>query len=360
MQIRVSVALFSLSFAVGQTAERPAAAFEGENGPATKAAINDPVAVAVDRTSLFIAESRGAIRRVDLKTGVIKTVPTKRRVTIDSLAVDSGGNLIATEFAVGRVCRISPRTGVVTTVAGQDRYGFGGDGGPAIRASLSDVTAVAVDAANNVYIADRGNGRIRRVDSRTGKIATVAGNGESYSGAEGGSALEAGLDLPNGIAVDQEGNLYISEEGNRMRGARIRRVDASTKTITTIAGSGVKGPSGDGGPAMAATFDSTAGILLSRAGGLYIVDGFRDRIRRIDLRTLIIATVAGTTKGFSGDGGAAVQARLDNPSGIAMDAQGNLYIAEFVNHRVRRVDARSGIIETVAGNGFPHHFHLGA
>jgi DNA-binding beta-propeller fold protein YncE len=326
--------------------------------PATKAEINDPTAIAVNGSTLYFAEER-AFRRVDLKSGSITAVHTKTPLeAISCLAVDSSGKLIATEFIVDRVRRIDPTDGSVTTIAGGKRLAFSGDGGPAISAGLSRPEFVTTDATNNIYIADMGNSRIRRVDAKTGIITTVAGSGKRDSSGDGGPALDAGLDFPNSVAVDRDGNLFIAQYGYGQDSHRIRRVDAKTGIITTVAGVAKAGLIGDGLPARSVNLQFPSSLLFDPMGNLYVVDPVNDRVRFIDSNTQIIKTIAGSSKGFAGDGGPAIRARLDNPSAIALDSEGNLYIAEFVNHRIRRVDARTGVIQTVAGNGLPKHPHI--
>lgn len=332
----------------------------GDGGPATKAEISDPGAIAVDGSkTLYIVTNFRIIRRVNLKTGTITTLQTKTKLeAINSLVVDRDGSLIATEFTVDRVRRIDPKSGAVSTVAGGKRSAFSGDGGRAIDAALRTPNFTAIDAEGNIYIVDMGNSRIRRVDKRTGLIFTVAGSGRRDSTGDGGPPLEAGLEYPGSVAVDHAGNLFITQYGYGPESHRIRRVDAMTGIITTIAGLAKAGPTGDRGPSLAAGLQSPSHLLLDRAGDLYVVDPVNDRVRLIDAKTRTITTVAGSTKGFSGDGGPATLAQLDNPSAIALDSEGNLYIADYVNHRIRRVDARTKIIQTVAGNGFPHHVHV--
>jgi len=349
-----STAVLSLWIALAQVRERQRPV--GDNGPATKAEVNEPEEIALDGSkTLYILQDDGAIRRVDLKSGIITTVRTKTPLdAFGGLAVDSFGNLIATEFAVDRVRRIDPASGSVTTIAGGKRLAFSGDGGPAIEAGLSGPHFVITDAANNVYFVDMGNNRIRHVDAKTGIITTVAGSGKPDSSGDGGPALEAGLEGPNSVALDRDGNLFISQCGNGQDSHRIRRVNTNTGIITTVAGLAKAGLTGDGGPALSADLRCPSDLLFDRRGNLYVVDPVNNRVRLIDAKTQSIKTIAGSTQGFGGDGGPAIRARFDDPSSIAMDSDGNLYIADFGNHRIRRVDARTGIIQTVAGNGLPN------
>ncbi|MBI4474022.1 MAG: SMP-30/gluconolactonase/LRE family protein [Acidobacteria bacterium] len=241
--------------------------------------------------------------------------------------------------------------GYVTTVAGGTTYE--GDGGPATSARLVVASGVAIDSSGAVYIAEYSSHRIRRVDPRSGIINTVAGTGAPGFSGDNGLATAAQLDKPWAITIDPAGNIFFSEWGN----LRIRRVDAVTGIITTVAGDGTPGfglPSGggDGGPATSAQFSLVGDIAIDFAGNLYICDSGKHRIRKVDARTKIITTIAGTGEyGFSGENGSATSARLGFPDGIAVDPTGNVYIAEQSNQRIRRIEAGSGIIRTVAGTG---------
>ncbi|GAA2657293.1 RICIN domain-containing protein [Streptomyces lunalinharesii] len=258
------------------------------------------------------------------------------------VAVDTTGALYVSEFNNHRVRKITT-DGKISTLVGTGTKGFSGDCGPAVSAQLNYPRGVAVDGAGAVYIADSSNHRVRKVTA-DGKICTVAGTGtEGFSG-DGGPATAAQLNSPRGVAVDSTGVLYVSEYDNR----RIRKITTDGK-ISTVAGTGTAGSDGDGGPAASAQLSHPRGVAVGRASDLYIADEGHHRVRRIAADGKI-STVAGTgTKGFSGDGGPATAAQLDGPFGVAVDSIGTLYIAEFSNHRVRKVTA-DGKISTVAGS----------
>jgi sugar lactone lactonase YvrE len=255
------------------------------------------------------------------------------------VAVDPGGNLFIADWGNHRVRRVDAETGVITTVAGTVRKGFSGDGGPATSAELRFPFGVAVDGAGNLFIADSGNHRIRRVDAGTGIITTVAGTGDRGFQGDGGSATRAQLAGPQGLVVDGTGNLFIADRDN----SRVRRVDAATGVITTVAGTSVFGFSGDGGPATNAQIMSPGGVAVDRTGNLFIADTGNDRIRRVDWKTGVITTVAEPT----------VISAIQDPQGVAVDGAGNLYIANLGNHLIRRVDAVTGSTTTVAGPDAP-------
>ena len=259
------------------------------------------------------------------------------------VAVDRTGTVYISDPDNFRVRRVGP-TGVISTLAGTGVSGEGGDGGPASAALFRDVMAVTLDAAGNIYIADAGNRRVRKV-TPDGIVTTFAGIGvEAFSG-DGGPATAAALGRPMALALDAGGNLYIADSTNQ----RIRRVSAGG-IITTIAGNGINGFSGDGGAATSASLGFPVGVAVDRAGNVYVADGDNNRIRKITPGGLI-STVAGNGKGgFSGDGGLATGASLNIPFSVALDSAGNLFIADAGNNRVRRVDT-SGIISTVAGTG---------
>jgi sugar lactone lactonase YvrE len=265
----------------------------------------------------------------------------------ESVAVDASENIYIAAAAMNQVFRVD-RSGNLNLVAGTGVPGFSGDGGPATRANLNWPVGVAVDAHGNLFIADNGNARIRRVDAATGIITTVAGDGTQGFSGDGGPATSASFSLPYGVVVDALGNLFIPDTYNN----RVRRVDAASGIITTVAGDGTEGFSGDGGPATSGSLNWPFGIALDANGNLFIADTSNNRIRRVDAVTGIITTVAGGgNPGFGGDGGLATSASLLLPSGAAVDNHGNLFIADTGNERICRVDAVTGDISTVAGDG---------
>ncbi|MCG7205620.1 RICIN domain-containing protein [Streptomyces arenae] len=259
------------------------------------------------------------------------------------IAVDGTGTLYFADYSGHRVRKITT-DGVISTVAGTGAAGFKGDGGPAVSAQLNCPREVAVDRAGAVYVADSSNHRIRKITT-DGKISAVAGTGVAGFRGDGGPADAAQLNLPLGVAVDSTGVLYIADYNNH----RVRRI-TTDGVIGTVAGTGAAGFKGDGGPAVSAQLNCPAGLAVDSAGTLHVCDYGNHRVRRMTADG-VIGTVAGTgVAGFSGDDGPAVAARLNSPLGVAVDSTGVLYIADYNNHRVRRVTVE-GVIGTVAGTG---------
>jgi gliding motility-associated-like protein len=254
-----------------------------------------------------------------------------------SVRMDKSGNLYIAEYGGHRIRKITASTGIITTIAGNGIAGYSGDGGAAVNASINQPNDIAVDGSGNVFIADFLNNRIRKVDAATGNISTFAGTGVASSSGDGGQAASSGIPYPNSICLDNKGNLYISESysGNS---CRIRKVDAVTGIITTIAGNNAYAYGGDGGPAVNASLLDPSGVIADNAGNIYIAEYDDSRIRKVDATTGIINTIAGTgVSSFTGDGGLAINATLNDPVGLFADNTGNLFVCDNQNLRVRKI-----------------------
>jgi sugar lactone lactonase YvrE len=394
--------------------------FTGDGGPATSAVLASPLGVAVDSNGdIFIADATHNVIR-EVTNGTINTVAgdfaigagfsgdtgaaTQAQLSLpQTVAVDGNGDLYIADQGNNRIREVSH--GDINTIVGN---GLIGDNGPAIGAQLGTPTGIGLDPAGNLYIADNSSLRVRKVTAATGVITTVAGNGTFASTITNGStATNVGLNSPYGVAADQNGNLYIAEaasfsvqkvssglistfagdgiagysgdsgpatqaeigspfgiatdsqgdvfisddlETSDSTNARVREV--SGVTINTIAGNGQIGALGDGGLATSAQLNFPNGLAVDSLGNLYIADLYNNEIRKVSHG--IITTVAGNAQlvtGFSGDGGPATSAELNNPSGVAVDSLGNIFIADTGNNRIRMVSASSGFISTIAGNG---------
>jgi sugar lactone lactonase YvrE len=312
--------------------------------------------------------------------------------SVSNVVVDPDGNLVFSEGNAARVRRILKKTGALETVAGNGHAGFAGDGGPAAAAALKSPSEIAFDRDGNLYIADAANyvlrrvdaktkvittiagirkniftgdgpasetalarpggltfdrdGRlviadtmnalIRRLDFRSGRIETIAGNGDMNFDGRPGKALETGMAWPNAPRFDHAGNLFFCATGNN----RVLRLDAKSGQITVAAGSGLNNPfAGDGGPGSAARMNQPASLAVDAAGNVFIADTQNHAIRRRDAKTGILTTIAGDgTPGFAGDGGPATKARLNFPIGLGLDGKGNLYVVDSVNARIRKIE----------------------
>ena len=321
--------------------------YSGDGGAAVNASLYDPADTVFDAAgNMYIVEAvNHVIRRVS-PTGAISTVagtgvagfsgdggPATSAMLWypNAIAIDGAGNLYVAEVNNERVRKVSLASGIITTVAGNGTRGFFGDGGPATSANLCDPIGVAADNAGNLFISDGSNGRIRRVDATTGIITTYAGGGSSMD--EGAAATSAAVGVPYGLALDAMGNLFYVDQAQ----ARVRRIDAAAQTITTVAGNLVYGFSGDGGPATQASLSNPFDVALDATGNVYIADTGNQRVRRVDSAG-VITTVAGPGDYPAlGDGGPATSAYLESAAGIAFDAVGHLYIADEGNQRVRQV-----------------------
>jgi sugar lactone lactonase YvrE len=263
------------------------------------------------------------------------------------LAFDRAGNLYFSDTFNHRIRRVDARSGVITTIAGNGEAGYGGDGGPAIKAALNQPYGIAVDRAGNIFVADRLNARVRRIDARSGIITTAAGTGEAAYSGDGGPAARAGLAEPNGLAFDRDERcLYITDVADH----RVRVIDLASGAIATFAGTGAAEDSGDGGPAdKAGTFGARA-VKVGADGTVFILERQGSRLRAVDPATGVIRTIAGTgARGNAGDGGPALSAVFDAPKEMALDHDGSVLVVDTENHAIRRIDRATGIVTVIAG-----------
>jgi sugar lactone lactonase YvrE len=297
------------------------------------------------RIALFLLLHLLALSNLFAQTASVSAL-TMPLILPSAIVFDAAGNLYFAETG-NHVIRKVDTVGNITTIAGTGAQGFSGDTGPGISATLDSPQGLALDTSSNLYIADTHNQRIRKLNLYTGIITTIAGTTAGFFG-DSASALSAQLNQPTALALDSSGNLYIADTSNH----RIRKLNLTTGIITTIAGNGTQGYSGDSGPALLAAIDSPTGIALDASSNLYLADTHNHRVRKIVATTGIITTIAGTgSPGFSGDTTAATAANLALPHGLTADTAGDLYLADTANHRIRRIEAVTGIITTVVGDG---------
>ena len=271
------------------------------------------------------------------------------------LCLDAAGNLYIGDYGNQRIRKINKATGIITTIAGTGVSGFSGDGGPALNASFNGPYYMCIDNSKNfLYFTDFWNNRIRCIDLSTGLISTIAGDG-TLNYVSGGNAKTMGM-LPGGLTLDASGNIFFSQHNGPLFSLTtniVCKLDMSTGIVTTIAGDGQYIFAGDGGPAINASLANPMGLSLDAAGNLYIADNFNQRIRKIDKTTGIISTIAGDGKNnLSPDGLPATAVSLKNPSGAFMDYTGNLIIADENDLRIRRINLTTGIINSLAGNSY--------
>jgi trimeric autotransporter adhesin len=346
---------------------------DNEGVPALTANLNSTIDIAVDRFSnIYIVQNSAAkIRKVDANTGIITTVAgtgtwgyngdninaTSAQLNYPcGVAVDALGNVIVADNGNNRIRKIIKTTGKITTVAGNGLIGFTGDGGLATQASLflwtgfnaSNIKNISVDSAGNIYVAD--NSRIRKISIVSNIINTVAGNGNTFFSGDGANALSAGMNAKT-VTVDSAGNLYIPANN------RIRKINYQTNIINTIAGNGTLSYAGEGGLALNAVMSlnyyfPNRFLATDTSRNLFIIDINSNQIRKVDAVTGIISTLAGTgVAGYNGDGINALQAQLNSPYAIIIDRFNNLYIADYGNHRIRKINLATNIISTIAGTG---------
>jgi hypothetical protein len=330
------------------------AGYVGDSGPATSAELNSPYGLAIGNGgNLYIADpANNRIRQVALGTGTISTFAgngtagysgdngpaTKAELQSPvGVATDSSGNLYIADEG-NNVIRKVDISGTITTIAGNNTEGYSGDNGLATSASLSAPSGVAVDSAGSLFIVDTGNNRIREVNT-AGTIATIAGNGTAGYTGDNGPANSATLNKPSAVLEDSTGDLYILDTANNV----VRKVN-TTGTITTIAGNGTAGYTGDNGPATSATLNTPEGLNIDGSGNLYIADSMNDAVRMVTAAGVITTVTGNGTPGYSGDGGPAVNATLNNPRGVTIDGIGNIYISDRNNNRVREVATPAGSV----------------
>ena len=333
--------------------------YTGDGGAALKATLSEPFHCDVDkRGHLYIAEAMNhCIRRVDLKTGAISTVAGtgKKGYSGDggkatdatfnepyAVAVDTDDNLYIVDRLNAVVRKVDAKTGIISTIAGNGKKSYAGDGGKAVDASMREPNDCCLDGKGGLLIADVGDWRIRRLDLATGFITTFAGTGKAKitlktkidhaTCGDNGPAHQAVVVGARAICVDGNGNTYICER----EGSAIRKIDAKG-IITTIAGTGEWGYAGDKADAKRAVFAGPKGLRCDRVGDIFVVDCENHCVRKIDAKTNLVTTVAGGRKGAGGDKGPATKASMDRPHGCVIDPNGVLYIADTNNHRVRKV-----------------------
>ncbi len=267
------------------------------------------------------------------------------------LTLGPDGALYVCEIDTERIRRIDMADGTISTVAGTGKVGYSGDGGPAHEAMLNDPYEVRFDAAGNMYFVEMLNAVVRRVDASTGLISTVAGTGERGFSGDGGPAVSAQFNRPHSIALDGKGLLYIADIGNH----RIRRVDLKTGIVTTFAGNGTQGPTPDGAPLEGTPLNGPRALAFAPNGDMYIALREGNAVYSLDMQAMRLHHIAGTgEKGHTGDGGPAVKATVAGPKGIEVGPDSAIYLADTENHAIRRIDLETGTISTVAGDGSRH------
>lgn len=335
--------------------------YSGDGGPATAACLNEPKSLAVDQFgNVYIADSENhVVRKVDRATGRITTIAgAALAVSLENAPVtgvgveDTGEEDPLADSSTSQsqsFTQLADLSGTVRYVVnGASAKRFQGDEGLATKAVLNFPTAVAVGAAGHVYIADTMNHRVRRVDAATGIISTIAGNGQGRYSGDGGPAVSAALNEPTALVADAFGHLYIADQNNN----RVRIVDLTTGVIETAAGNGVAAYNGDGIPAVKASLAGPSGLALGPDGELYVADMFNGRIRMVDRKTDVISTVVGDGGEYRYQNqGDSPSASLARPYGIAVDRQGHIFITDSDNHLVRRWDREQKLITRVVGTG---------
>jgi DNA-binding beta-propeller fold protein YncE len=343
---------FAETLTVDTVAGTGAAGNNGDVGLAKQINVDQPFGVEIGPDgALYITEvGQHRVRRLDLTSRQISTVAGCGRKGYSGdggpatsaelnepyeVRFDRNGDMVFVEMQNHVVRRVDRKTGVISTIAGVGQPGFGGDGGPATKASLRQPHSIAFDDEGTLYIADIGNHRVRRIDPKTGEISSIAGNGEQRAPKTGAKAKDQPILGPRALTVDGKWLWIALREGNS-----VWRLDLQSGLIEHIAGSGKKGYAGDGGEPRKVTFDGPKGIAIGRHGHVYVMDTENQTLREINVQRNLIRTVAGNgpqARGFGGDGGDAQAAMFDRPHGLCVAPDGTIYIGDTNNHRVRRV-----------------------
>ncbi len=322
----------------------------GDGGLATDAVVCSPFGVTFDNSGNLVVSSCWTVRKINYTTNIISTIAgcdttairregvpaTCTYIDSKNTIFDRDGNYYVSDYANDIIQIVNNTTHIVNVYAGDGSSGSIGDGGPATAAEFSSVAFLAIDTARGyLYIPDQGNYELRRVDLTTGIITTIAGNGTIGSGGDGGPATNAQFNLIQGVCVDHNGNIFVGDGGN----GTVRKINISNGIITRIIGNGSYGFGGDGGPATNAMLTSPYSLCFDRNGNLYVSDLNNYRIRKYDTSTHLITTIVGTgVSGFFGDNGPATAAKINHVTGICIDSANNLYIADWNNQRVRKVN----------------------
>ncbi len=343
--------------------------YSGDGGPATNAKLKAPYGICSDKSgNIYVADAfNNRIRYINITTAIITTIAGKGTpgysgdggLAIDAeftvpqaVAIDANGNLYVCDGANHRIRKIVVSSGIISTIAGTGFPGNSGDGGLATNAELNQPGGVFVDNHENIYFADWGNNKVRRISQATGVITTIVGTGVGAHSGDGGLATAAQVYRPVDVSEDTSGNILVAEQYSHV----IRRINSSG-IITTIAGNGVAGYSGDDGPAINASLSKPTGLFVDKNNNIYVAEYNNGTIRKIDAVTGIITTVAGTgVTGFSGDGGPATNAKLFC-SDVFVDNNGNLIIADYENNRIRKVSSGvlvNGIDKEIEGKLYPN------
>ncbi len=367
----VTTKLCPQSYTISNVAGLRTIGYSGDGGPATNAHLYNPIAVFADNSgTIYISDWANSRLRIVTSTGIISTIAGNGvfgfsgdggSATLAELNgpmgifTDASGNIYLADVGNERIRKINS-SGIINTIAGNGTYGFSGDGGLATLAAFEDPAGVCGDESGNIFVADEFNYRVRKINS-SGIISTIGGCGARGYAGDGGPATQAEFYYPSGVAADNMGNIFVADESNNC----VRQINSSG-VISTIAGNGVAGFAGDGEPAFLSELSNPAGVTTDNKGNIYIADGFNSRIRKIN-NTGVISTIAGDgIAGYTGIGGAAALTALYNPVSIAADTSGNFYLANEFSNYVQKLtpsaDAFTPALVTIFPNPTPGIFSI--